>query len=173
MRIEKTQIKFAKEPLSGELVGFVSRNARSRKLMGVREDSDLGKQICLLSNELKGKIKPNKLYTVHLKPMHHRNGYVVIAANPVQFTAMVGTFIVPDSIYQVTIEFGIKTIYFDPLKGSSPYSRTLLGVITRLQQRDDIQNIGSIIDDVIVQAHHLVERMIDDGYIIPDYTLAL
>lgn len=173
MAVEKTQIKFAISLETGELIGFVSRNPKTQKLMGVREDSIFGKQICLLSEDLKEEIKPNKLYNVHLKPMHNRIGYVVVAAQLIQFPAQVGTFIIPDKIYQVTIGFGNKTLYFDPINGGSPYSRTLSGVIKILRERDDILNVEHTIKDLIHQATNLVEKMVEDGYIVPDYTLQL
>ena len=83
MTSEKSQLKFAKSERTGELIGFVSRHSKTRKLMGVREDSRFGKQICVLSEDLKGTIEPNILYSVELKPMHNAKGYVVVAATPV------------------------------------------------------------------------------------------
>ena len=61
----------------------------------VRENYALGKQICILSEDLKGTIEPNVLYSVELKPMHKAKGYVVVAATPVQFPATVETIIIP------------------------------------------------------------------------------
>lgn len=173
MAVEKTQIKFARSLETGELIGFVSRNPKTQKLMGVREDSVFGKKICLLSEELKSEIKPNKLYDVHLKPMHNRTGYVVVAAKPIYFSAQVGTLIIPNKVYQVTIVFGNKILYFDPILGGSTYSRTLSGVIKILRERDDILNVELVIHDLTCQATSLVEKLIEDGYIIPDYTLQL
>ena len=49
MTSEKSQLKFARSEETGELIGFVSRHSKTRKLMGVREDSRFGKQICVLS----------------------------------------------------------------------------------------------------------------------------
>lgn len=46
----------------------------------VRENYALGKQICILSEDLEGTIEPNVLYLVELKPMHKAKGYVVVAA---------------------------------------------------------------------------------------------
>jgi hypothetical protein len=68
---------------------------KTRQLKGVRENYALGKQICILSEDLKGTIEPNVLYSVELKPMHKAKGYVVVAATPVQFPATVETIIVP------------------------------------------------------------------------------
>ena len=93
MTSEKSQLKFARSEETGELIGFVSRHSKTRKLMGVREDSRFGKQICVLSEDLKGTLEPNILYSVELKPMHKANGYVVVAATPVLFQAHVETVI--------------------------------------------------------------------------------
>lgn len=111
MTSEKSQIKFAKSERTGELIGFVSRHSKTRKLMGVREDSRFGKQICVLSADLKGKVEPNVLYSVELKPMHKANGYVVVAATPVLFPAQVETVIIPKTLYQVTVTFGNKKVF--------------------------------------------------------------
>ena len=94
MTSEKSQIKFAKSERTGELLGFVSRDSKTRQLKGVRENYALGKQICILSEDQKG-TEPNVLYSVELKPMHKAKGYVVVAAIPVPFSATVETIIVP------------------------------------------------------------------------------
>lgn len=99
MTVEKTQIKFAQSESTGELIGFVSRHSKTQKLMGVREDSRFGKKICVLSEELKGAVQPNKLYAVELKAMHNGSGYVVVSATPILFNAQVDTLIIPKSIY--------------------------------------------------------------------------
>lgn len=167
MVLERTQLKFAISKESGELVGFVSRHHKSKKLMGVREDSYHGKKICLISEELKGIIKPDKLYAVQLKPMHNRSGYVVISAQLLLFTAQVETIIIPRKTYQVTVSFGNKVIYFDPLCGASPSSRTISRVIRLLRLREDIDNVEGVIDNLILQAQRLTEQMERDGYLLP------
>ena len=171
MIVEKTQIKLAQSEQTGELIGFVSRHSKTQKLMGVREDSRFGKKICVLSEELKGTIQPNKLYAVELKPMHNGSGYVVVKASPMLFQAQVDTLIVPKSIYQVTVTFGNKTVFFDPKDGKSASSRTLAGVIKLLREREDIENPEFVIEDLTKQAKQVVKRMQNDGFIIPDYTL--
>lgn len=139
MTSEKSQLKFARSEETGELIGFVSRHSKTRKLMGVREDSRFGKQICVLSEDLKGTLEPNILYSVELKPMHKANGYVVVAATPVLFQAHVETVIVPKTLYQVTVTFGNKKIFFDPKDGKSVMSRTIDGVLEILKGRKDIK----------------------------------
>ncbi len=114
MTSEKSQIKYAKSVRTGELIGFVSRHSKTRQLKGVREDSRFGKQICGLSEDQKGTIEPNVLYSVELKPMRKAKGYVVVAATPVQFMARVESIIVSKVLYKVAVTFGYKTCLFRP-----------------------------------------------------------
>ncbi len=165
MTSETSQIKFAKSERTGELIGFVSRHSKTRQLKGVREDSRYGKQICVLSEDLKGTIEPNVLYSVELKPMHKAKGYVVVAATPVQFKAGIETIIVPKSLYKVTVTFGNKVIYLDPKDGKSAMSRTLDGVLQILRERKDIKDLDVVIDDFIRQAKEMIRRFEMDGYI--------
>ncbi len=165
MTSEKSQIKFAKSESTGELIGFVSRHSKTRQLKGVREDSRYGKQICVLSEDLKGRIEPNVLYSVELKPMHKAKGYVVVAATPVQFQARVETIIIPKSLYKVTVTFGNKVIYLDPKDGKSAMSRTLEGVLQILGDRKDIRDLDRVIADFIRQAKEMIHRFETDGYI--------
>ncbi|KAA6302794.1 MAG: hypothetical protein EZS26_000964 [Candidatus Ordinivivax streblomastigis] len=164
MAAEQSQLKFAKSEASGELIGFVSRHSKTKKLKGVRENSIFGKKICVLSKDLKGAILPNILYHVELKLMHQGNGYVVVSAIPVLFKAHIETIIIPKSIYQVNIVFGNKTIYFDPKDGKSPSSKTMEGVLEVLSARNDIENRETVIKDFERQAGILLQRMKQDGY---------
>lgn len=165
MMSEKSQLKFAKSESTGELIGFVSRHSKTRKLMGVREDSRFGKQICVLSEELKGKVEPNTLYAVELKPMHKANGYVVVEASPVLFQAQVEVEIIPKVLYQVTVTFGNKKIFFNPKDGKSPMSRTVEGVLSILKARRDVEHQEEVIQDFLRQAKALIRRMETDGFI--------
>lgn len=171
MDLEQTQMKFAVSEQTGEVIGFVSRQSRTNKLLGVREDSRFGKRICRLAKELQGKVQVNKLYDVILKPMHSGMGYVVVHAQPARFEALVDTFIIPRGIYHVTISFGNKTIYFDPKDGKSVTSRTLAGITKFLREVDEIENLDLVLEDVAHKAKLLVERMRRDGYHVPKYVL--
>lgn len=164
MALETSQIKFAKSEQTGELIGFVSRHSKTKKLKGVRENSIYGKKICVLSEELKGSIIPNQLYNVELKAMHQGNGYVVVSAVPALFKATIDTVLVSNALYQVKISFGNKTIYFDPKDGKSPSSRTVEGVIRALTIRSDIENPDAVIQEFKAQAKELTHRMKTDGY---------
>ena len=46
-----------KSERTGELIGFVFRDSKTRQLKGVRENYALGKQICVLAEDLKGTIE--------------------------------------------------------------------------------------------------------------------
>jgi protein involved in ribonucleotide reduction len=162
MSIEKSQIKFAKSEQTGEIIGFVSRHSKTKQLKGVRENSTFGKKICLLSENLKGTIQTNILYRVELKAMHQRNGYVVVSATPMLFKAHIETVIVPESIYQIRITFGNKTVYFDPLRGQSPSSKTVEGVVEVLAARKDIEDLETVIEEFRKQAASVVQQMEKD-----------
>jgi hypothetical protein len=162
MTLEKSQIKFARSEETGEIIGFVSRHSKTKRLKGVRESSHYGKKICVLSEDLKGKIIPNVLYDVELKQMHNQNGYVVVSATPVKFKGQLKT-IISKGIYQVTITFGNKTIYFDPVDGKSSSSKTIEGVVEILRERQDIADLDSVIKEFKTLANELIARMQKDN----------
>lgn len=161
---EKTLLKFSMSEKTGEIVGFVSKT-KDNKLKGVRENSPYGKRICVLSEDLKGCIVPNTLYEVELKPMHGgKNGYVAVSATRKLFEASVESVIVPGKEYRVVIRFGGKAVYFDPVGGNTPSSRTKEGVLNILNGRRDILNQDGVISDFIDRADELVKMMKDDGF---------
>ncbi|MCS2957021.1 hypothetical protein NXX53_06975 [Bacteroides salyersiae] len=166
MAVEKSQIKFIKSEQTGELIGFVSRHSRTKKLKGVREGSLYGKKICVLSENLKGKLVENVLYNVELVPMNQGNGYVVLEATPAQFKAEIETIIITKSIYQVCVTFGNKTIFYDPKDGKSKSRKTLEGVLEILKGRKDIEDKEKVIEEFIHKAQKLNERMEQDGFYI-------
>ena len=134
-------------------------------MKGVREVCAFGNRAVVPSEDLKGTVVPNVLYSVELKPMHKAKGYVVVAATPVQFPAKVETIIVPKTLYKVTVTFGNKTIYLDLKDGKSAMSRTLDGVLSVLKERKDIENHEEVIADFIKQAQVMIYRFEQDGYI--------
>ena len=163
MKLEKTRLKLLESQTKGELVGFVSRHPKAGRLLGVREDSHYGKKICLLSDHLKGKLKPNILYEVSVKPMRSGTGYVIVAAEQIFFVAQVETTIIPKITYRITVKFGNKNIYFDPLNGRTSSSTTIEGVLNVLEQRDDILNKADIIQSFVQEASNLLDRMVKDS----------
>ncbi len=73
--------------------------------------------------------------------------------------------IVPKTLYQVTVTFGNKKIFFDPKDGKSAMSRTIDGVLEILKGRKDIKYKEGVITDYLNQARALVRRMEYDGFI--------
>lgn len=168
--LETSRLKFVKSKETGELISFVYRHFETKELKGVREDFKLGKQICVLSKELKatGIIRENTLYSVELRAMHGgKKGYVVVSAEPILFKANIGRTIVPKAIYQVYVTFGNKTIYFDPKNGKYPSYRSLEGVLEILNAREDIENKEQVIKEFKEQAYILLRRLEADGFVYP------
>lgn len=162
-QLHLSQLKFITSKETGELIAFISLNAKTKKLKGVRETSKYKKKICVLSKDLKGTCVENVLYNVKLKEMLNQKGYVVVSATPILFKAVIKTIIKPMVLYQVNIEFGNKVIFFDPVNGGSPYSKTKEGVIKVLQGRSDIDELASAVDEFSTQADYLIKVMQNDG----------
>ncbi len=165
MKLEKTQLKLVVSKKSGKLVGFVYRHVKTKKLLGVREDDRCGKQICLLSDEIpEESVRPNKLYQAYLTAMHNGNGYVITSLQPIEFPAQVQLKITPRRQYHITISFGNKVIYYDPVNGRSPSSRTLEGVVKLIKEREDIEDTQQVINDLLEQADMLDALMERDNF---------
>ncbi|MFS2368539.1 hypothetical protein AAH158_10905, partial [Parabacteroides merdae] len=79
--------------------------------------------------------------------MKNKKGYVVKSASPVLFEAEIDQCIIPKAVYKVSVKFGNKTIFFDPLDGKSDSSRTLQGALKALEVREDIANKELVITD--------------------------
>lgn len=120
-----------------------------------------------MSEDLKGKVQPSILYSVELKAMHSRNGFVVVAVAPLLFKATIDTLVIPGETYRVTVNFGNKTVYFDLLRGNSYSSKTVSGVVSLLQRRTDIENLDGVINSFKSAAAKLLRRMADDGFSTP------
>ena len=165
MAIEKSRVKFTQSPRTGEIIGFVSRNSKTKLLRGVPETSPYGKKICVLSADLKGTVEPNVLYDVELVPMHRVNGYVVVAAKRTLFEAKFETEMVPGITYRLKITFGHKTIYFDPVDGRSPSSTTADGVVRVIAEREDILDKEEVIERFRKEAGMLMALITYDGLV--------
>lgn len=168
--LETSRLKFEVSKETGELIGFVFRHGKSKELIGVREDFARGKQICVLSKELKatGIVREKVLYSVLMKAMHGgKKGFVVVSASPKFWPASIKTTIIPKFTYKVSVTFGNKVIHFDPLNGNSATSRTLKGVLQVLEERHDIENKEQVIKDFRTQAEMAVRCLEADGYILP------
>ncbi|BBL00458.1 hypothetical protein A3BBH6_06940 [Alistipes onderdonkii subsp. vulgaris] len=166
MGIERIKLKFEESKDTKEIIGFVSRSSTTWRLRGVSEKDDCPKKICLLAPDLKGLIKPNVVYEVELRPMRTGHGFIVISATRPKYDANIETIVIPKSVYQVRVIFGHKIIYFDPLGGNSPASRTIDGAEKALRGRDDLLDPEAVIEKFREAADRLLERMELDGYIV-------
>lgn len=166
MAIETSRIKFQRCKKNGDIIGFVSQTPVEKQIRGVDESSPYPKKICLLSEDLKGTVEPGVLYDVELVEMHNRKGYVVISAKPALFEATIKTIVVPKAVYQVTVTFGNKVVYFDPKDGKMPSSRTIPGVMRHLRNRKDISDKNEVINKFRDAAFNLLDIMAADGYIV-------
>lgn len=163
-------MKFIKSKETGELISFVNRQPKSKELKGVGEDFSRGKQICVLSQELKELdiVREKTLYWAEMKPMHGgKNGFVVVSVTPILWPAKIQTTIISRSVYNVTVTFGYKTIYFDPKDGKSASSRTMEGVLQMLEERHDIEDRDKVIEEFKAQASLLIRNLLADGYPYP------
>lgn len=165
----KTKLKFKESKLTGELVAFAYWDRSKKALLGVNEEDQTKKKICILSNNLKEKniVKPGILYsaTVHLSSKN--NSYIIDKAIPYKFKAKVETQIISKCFYQTIVSFGNEKIYYNPFDGKSEFSRTLEGVIGLLDAREDLLNKEETINAVKRSARTVNQYLEADGYILP------
>lgn len=129
--VVKTLLKFKESKRNGDLIGFVYVNKKG-DLFGVREE-DLKhreKKVCILSATIdKASVKPNVLYEVTLSDMPNYRGYIVETISLVKHKAKVYTDISKKEC-QAILAYGNKKIYYNPLKGKSPFSSTSEGALS-------------------------------------------
>lgn len=70
------------------------------------------------------------------------------------------------AVYKVSVKFGNKTIFFDPLDGKSDSSRTLQGALKALEVREDIANKELVITDFKEKGLETIRQMEADGYYV-------
>lgn len=163
--ILETKLKFYTSPETGKLISFVSIT-KNQKLKGVREDSDYKKKICVLSPYLVGVVVPKTLYDVSLVEMQNGKGYIVVSADPFLFEAKIKECVIPKAIYKLSAEFGNKKIFFDPLEGSTPSSKTLDGALKALACRNDIKDKELVIVNFKEKGLAIIRKMKADGYYV-------
>lgn len=159
-----TKLKFCKSERTDAMISFVSQNPKSGRVNGVRQDSPHPKKICVVDKALANDILINVLYDCTLVPMADCNGYVVIAAEPVQFKATIHTQYIKNNIYLVEIKFGNKTLRFDPFNGRKPSVCDIKEFRKVLEKRVDVKNIVQVIDDFDHAAANILNLMTHDRY---------
>jgi hypothetical protein len=157
-----TKLKFVRSDETGAYIGFVSQQPKTSRIVGVRQDSEYPKKICIIDRELSNLIIPNILYDVTLIAMKEKNGYIVVEATPVAFKAVIETTYIKTAIYKIEIKFGNKTILFDPVNAKKDSVRTIAGVKKILEKRMDIQNLQQVIDDFLEAAYSLMKHYEND-----------
>ena len=113
---------------------------------------------------LASEILLNVLYDCTLIPMTERNGYVVIAAEPVQFKATVTKTYVKNNIYTVEVKFGNKTIRFDPFNGRKDSIKSLPACKAILERRVDVKNILQVVEDFDTAANEILALLENDRW---------
>lgn len=151
-----TKLKFIKSEQTGSVISFVSQNPKTGRICGVRADSEYPKKICIVDKLLANDILMNVLYDCTLIPMSDRNGYVVIAAEPVQFNATIETTYIKGNIYLVEVKFGNKTLRFDPYNGKKESIRSLSAFRAVLEKRVDVKNIIQVVEDFEKAANKII-----------------
>lgn len=159
-----TKLKFMPSKTFDTLVGFVSRNHKTKMLCGVREDSPLKKKVCVLNKPLRGSILANTLYDCTLVPARQGNCYIVVEANVTQFNAHVSSQYVKGSTYFVQVEFGGSSIVFDPLHGKQESVKNLDACKEVLEKRVDIKNIGQVVKDFMEAGRMMLRLLNRDKY---------
>lgn len=137
---------------------------KTGRICGVRQDSEYPKKICILDKMLASEILLNVLYDCTLIPMTERNGYVVIAAEPVQFKATVTKTYVKNNIYLVEVKFGNKTIRFDPFNGRKESIKSLPACKAILERRVDVKNILQVVEDFDTAANEILALLENDRW---------
>lgn len=159
-----TKLKFIRSEISGAPVSFVSQNPKTGRICGVRQDSEYPKKICIVDKALSSQIMLNALYDCALIPMADKNGYVVIAAEPVQFKAKVNTTYIKGNVYLVEVKFGNKTIRFDPFNGKKESVKNLKACKEVLEKRIDVKDVMQVVEDFERAANTVVTFMEKDKY---------
>lgn len=159
-----TKLKFLKSEQTGAIISFVSQNPKTGRICGVRQDSEYPKKICIVDKVLANEILLNVLYDCTLVPMAECNGYVVIAAEPVQFKAFVSTTYIKNNIYLVEVKFGNKTIRFDPFNGRKESIKHLSACKAILEKRVDVKDLIQVVEDFEKAANNIVDLMEADRY---------
>ena len=156
-----TKLKFIKSDLTGALISFVSKNPVTGRVNGVRQDSKFKKKVCVVSNTLaqQHEILINTLYDCTLMKMAEKNGYIVVAAEPVQFDASIVTTYVKNTFYKVEVKFGNKNILFDPFTGKKESVKSLKACKEVLEKRVDVKNIVQVVADFEKAANEILQLM--------------
>lgn len=163
----KTKLKFKKSDQTGNWVGFVSINKVNGMIRGVHEDDPAPKKVCVVTRDIIPYIEGGVLYDVEMIPMKDKNaGYIVVQADPHAFKATIETIVVKNAIYEVHVKFGNKKLVFNPMDGQRDSVRDINCFIKVLEQRKDIKDLLTVIDDFKNTGYALLKQLKKDGYYV-------
>lgn len=144
----KTNIKF-KQNERGAFYGFVTKNENG-SWRGCKEDSNVKKKIVFVDKHEESGIIPNALYQVTLIPMTSDNGFIAINARLVQFVAKINTE-VEEHTYRVTVQFGQKTIVYDPTSKDAK-KNNIQTIANLLRNRVDLKSKDAVAEEFLDSA---------------------
>ncbi len=161
--ILKTKLKFKRLASSGLLTSFVSADKSNGYLYGVRENDPKPKKIVLVDKSLSSTLSEDVLYMVEMTPMASGNGYVVVRAKTMQFPATLRVNYVPRAVYSIEINFGNRTLKFNPLDGRKDTVCNFTKCRQYLSKQQDIKNLDKVLSDFTKAGKSLLARMEADG----------
>ena len=166
----QTKLRFIESDRNGELIAFVHVDTSKDKILGVNENVNCRKLICVLSAELKKRniVRPRILYDVKMVKMGVKQGYVVKYATPTLFSAHVKINIVPKVFYRVVVSWGHKELIYDPFNPANAQHGSLENIVREMDKRVDIYHKSYAIVRFLRAAKQVLSQMEADGFICND-----
>lgn len=144
----KTNIKF-KQNERGAFYGFVTKNEKG-SWRGCNEDSYVKKKIVFVDEHEANDIIVGALYQVTLIPMTSNKGFIALNAKLVQFEAKINTE-VKDDIFRVSVQFGQKTIVYDPTS-KNVKKNNIQSIANLLRSRIDLKSKDAVAEEFLDSA---------------------
>lgn len=158
-----TILKFTESKKTGAYVAFVQKGVGGW-WRGVREDARGKKKVCVVPPELQPQIILGQPYKVECATSKNDQYFTVLNISPQVYTAIMETAYVPNCLYRIEINFGYKTLVFDPQ--SSIRNRSQLGrFMDVLKSRADIRDHDQVVAEFEMRAKDLLRRYQNDGFI--------
>lgn len=164
METTTVKLRFAKSERDGSPISFISKNPKSGKLNGVREDRHCKKSIVLVPKEIKDEVIFGVLYEAEVSQMKNgARGYVAKSLTPVTYPAEMEVIHVRKCLYQIKIVWGNQKVMFDPFDGRNPTMKDYNKIASYLKSRVDIADRDKFVSEFISEASKLKKKMSIDG----------
>lgn len=141
-----TLIKFSYDSNTKTHLAFVTKTGAGKPWKGCRENTKTKKKIVIPSKEIASTVQDNVLYNAELIPMNNDQGFIAVKLDIQKFPATIETTISPTR-FKCELNFGNKTIVYDPQKGRQENRKLLPKVMELVSQRVDIQNKDKVVED--------------------------